>query len=258
MPKMIKGIDVSKHNGNVNFEKIKQSGIDFVILRIGYRGYLDGSLNIDTNFIQNYNRAKERGLHVGGYFFSQAKNKNEGIAEREYCLKIIKDNNIYFDYPVYIDTERANNTHSGRADKISNNDRTSALFGFCSNMESNGFYTGIYRSEQWLKTKTNYNALTIYDKWVAKWSNFAPSKNYGNYNMWQYSNNYKIDGTRFDISNAYIDFAKVIKDKGLNKIKKSKIYDVNIYNISAGDMLTFKKLCEDLKLNDFTIIEKEI
>lgn len=255
---MFKGIDVSKHNGNVNFEIVKQCGLDFVILRIGYRGYLDGSLNIDPTFIQNYNKTKKRGLHVGGYFFSQAKNKNEGIAERDYCLKIIKDNNIYFDYPVYIDTEWANNIHSGRADNISINDRTDAIIGFCSTMESNGFYTGIYRSENWLKTKLNYSDLMQFDKWIAKWSNIAPSKKYGNYNMWQYSNNYKIDGTRFDISNAYIDFAKVIKDKGLNKYRKNKIYDLNIDNISVGDMLTFKKLCEDLKLTEFSITEKEV
>lgn len=255
---MIKGIDVSKHNGNVNFEKVKQSGIDFVILRIGYRGYLDGSLNIDPTFTQNYTKAKKRGLYVGGYFFSQAKNENEGIDEREYCLKIIKDNNIYFDYPVYIDTEGSNNNLNGRADNISISARTDALIGFCSTMERNGFYTGIYRSESWFKTKLDYSQLTKYDKWVAKWSNFAPSDKYGNYNMWQYSNNYKIDNTRFDISKAYIDFAKVIKDKGLNKVRKHKIYDINIDNISVGDMLTFKNLCEDLKLTEFSITEKEV
>lgn len=255
---MIKGIDVSKHNGNVNFEKVKQSGIDFVILRIGYRGYLDGSLNIDPTFIQNYNKAKNRGLYVGGYFFSQAKNKKEGISEREYCLKIIKDNNIYFDYPVYIDTEWANNSHTGRADTISNSERTEALISFCYTMESNGFYTGIYRSESWLKTKVIYNSLTMYDKWVAKWSFYPPATNLFSYNMWQYSNNYKIDNTRFDISIAYIDFAKVIKDKGLNKVRKHKIYDINIDNISVGDMITFKKLCEDLKLTEFSITEKEV
>lgn len=255
---MIKGIDVSKHNGNVNFEKVKQSGIDFVILRIGYRGYLDGSLNIDPTFIQNYNKAKKRGLYVGGYFFSQAKNKNEGIAEREYCLKIIKDNNIYFDYPVYIDTEWANNNHTGRADNILNSDRTKAIIGFCSTMESNGFYTGIYRSESWFKTKLDYSQLTKYDKWIAKWSFYPPATNFFSYNMWQYSNNYKIDGTRFDISIAYIDFAEVIKNKGLNKVRKNKIYNINIYNISIGDMLTFKKLCDDLKLTEFSITEKEV
>lgn len=255
---MIKGIDVSKHNGNINFEKVKQSGIDFVILRIGYRGYLDGSLKIDPTFIENYIKAKKRGLYIGGYFFSQAKDKNEGIAEREYCLKIIKNNNIYFDYPVYIDTEYSNNNHTGRADNISISDRTNALFGFCYTMESNGFYTGIYRSENWLKTKVDYSQLTKYDKWIAKWSFYPPATNLFSYNMWQYSNNYKIDGTRFDISRAYIDFAKVIKDKGLNKVIKNKIYDINIYNISVGDMLTFKKLCEDLKLTDFSITEKEI
>lgn len=255
---MVKGIDVSIHNGNVNFENVKQSGIDFVILRIGYRGYLDGSLNIDPTFKQNYNKAKKRGLYVGGYFFTQAKNKNEGIAEREYCLKIIKDNNIYFDYPVYIDTEWANNSHTGRADTISNSERTNAISGFCYTMESNGFYTGIYRSENWLKTKTLYGHLTMYDKWIAKWAISAPTNKYGTYNIWQYSNNFMIDGTRFDISKAYIDFAKVIKDKGLNKVRKQKFYDINIKSISVGDMLTFKKLCEDLKLTDFTIIEKEI
>lgn len=255
---MIKGIDVSKHNGNINFERVKQNGIDFVILRIGYRGYLNGDLKIDTNFLTNYNRAKERGLHVGGYFFSQAKNKNEGREERNFCIKIIKDNNISFDYPIYIDTEYANNSHTGRADNISIVDRTFAIYEFCEIIQNNGFYVGIYRSENWLKTKLNYSALMCFDKWIAKWSNFAPSKNYGKYNMWQYSNDYIIDGTRFDISNAYIDFAKVIKDKGLNKVRKNKIYDININNISVGDMLTFKKLCEDLKLTEFSITEKEV
>lgn len=256
---MIKGIDVSKHNGNVNFEKIKQSGIDFVILRIGYRGYATGTLKIDTNFLSNYDRAKKRGLYVGGYFFSQAKNKKEGREERDFCIKIIKDNNIYFDYPVYIDTEWANNSHTGRADNISIVDRTFAICEFCKTMQiENGFYVGIYRSENWLKSKLNYSTLTSFDKWIAKWSDNAPSTQYGKYNMWQYSNNYKIDGIRFDASYAYIDFAKVIKDKGLNKVRKHKIYDINIDNISVGDMLTFKKLCEDLKLTEFSITEKEV
>lgn len=255
---MIKGIDVSQHNGNVDFKKIKQSGIDFAILRIGYRGYVNGALKIDTNFLSNYTKAKKRGLHVGGFFFSQAKNKNEGIEEREYCIKIIKDNNIYFDYPIYIDTEGSNSKLNGRADNISINERTYALIGFCSTMEKNGFYTGIYRSESWFKTKLDYSQLTKYDKWIAKWSFYPPLTNFFSYNMWQYSNNYKIDGIRFDVSHAYIDFAKVIKDKGLNKVRKRKIYDINIDNISVGDMLTFKKLCEDLKLTDFSITEKEV
>lgn len=121
----VMGIDISKHNGNIDWNAVKNSGVQYVILRCGYRGSASGVLVEDQKFKSNIQGATAAGLKVGIYFFSQAVNEVEAVEEASMTLSLIK--NYRITYPVYIDVESAN----GRADGISKAARTSVINAFC-------------------------------------------------------------------------------------------------------------------------------
>ena len=100
-----KGIDVSEWNKDINWKKVKASGVDFAIVRIGYRGYRTGKIVQDAKFLENIKGAKAAGIKVGVYFFSQAINLVEGQEEANWSINTLKANNISIDYPIIIDTE---------------------------------------------------------------------------------------------------------------------------------------------------------
>lgn len=244
---MDKGIDLSYHNGVVDFAKVKRAGISFVILRIGYRGWGDGSLQKDTRFEEYYAKAKANGLKVGGYFFSQAINYNEGKAECEFCLKILGTRTL--DYPLYIDTEHSGaSNNKGRADLISNADRTAAIKGFCEYGENNGWYVGIYASPAWFASRLNYKELMRYDKWIAKWSIFPPPTTYGDFGLWQNSNNGSINGIsgRVDLNNGYKRYPYIMEQNGLNNYGVPVKYNITAKYLTSEQADKVQELCKTL------------
>ncbi len=98
------GIDVSSHQGTIDWDAVKEAGIDFAMIRLGYRGYTQGGLALDDNYVTNIETALESKMPVGVYFFSQAVSYEEGVEEAEYVLKNIADYDVR--YPVVIDTEK--------------------------------------------------------------------------------------------------------------------------------------------------------
>ena len=129
----VMGIDISKHNGNIDWNAVKNSGVQYVILRCGYRGSASGVLVEDQKFKRNIQGATAAGLKVGIYFFSQAVNEVEAVEEASMTLSLIK--NYRITYPVYIDVESAN----GRADGISKAARTSVINAFCQTIRNSGY-----------------------------------------------------------------------------------------------------------------------
>ena len=144
------GIDISKHNGNIDWNAVKNSGVQYVILRCGYRGSASGVLVEDQKFKRNIQGATAAGLKVGIYFFSQAVNEVEAVEEASMTLSLIK--NYRITYPVYIDVESAN----GRADGISKAARTSVINAFCQTIRNSGYTPGLYANKNWLTEKDQY------------------------------------------------------------------------------------------------------
>lgn len=214
----IKGIDVSVWQGkNFDFKKAKAAGYDFVIMRASGTGYGgDGTTKyIDTNFKAYYKAAKAAGLNVGAYHYSCANTKAKGIAEAEYiyknCLK-----GRQFEYPIFIDVE---NVQWQTKDKKG---VTDAIIGFCDTLENKGYFVGVYASLYWFKTYIQNSRINRYLRWVACWQTKKPVTTF-KYGIWQYTSKLTIDGVNVDGDISYTDYAKVIKNAGLNGFTKETV-----------------------------------
>ena len=119
------GIDVSKYQSSIDWDKVKTAGVEFAIIRIGYRGYGSGALVQDPKFEEHFTNARNAGLRVGIYCFSQAVNENEAREEAQACVYVL--NGRQLDYPIYFDTE-ASGAGNGRADGLGVEDRTNVLW----------------------------------------------------------------------------------------------------------------------------------
>lgn len=197
-----KGIDVSRYQKDTNWQAVKSSGVDFTMIRVGFRGYgTEGTLNLDPLFNQNINGALSNGIDCGIYFFSQAVNYNEGVEEAKWTLDKIKGYNIT--YPIAIDTEESSaSDKTGRADNISKEDRTAAIRGFCETIRNAGYKPMIYASKYWLKDKLNMSDLQGYDVWLAHYVNGAPNNKSdydGPYTMWQYTSSGYVNGINGEV-----------------------------------------------------------
>lgn len=196
----VMGIDISKHNGNIDWNAVKNSGVQYVILRCGYRGSASGVLVEDQKFKRNIQGATAAGLKVGIYFFSQAVNEVEAVEEASMTLSLIK--NYRITYPVYIDVESAN----GRADGISKAARTSVINAFCQTIRNSGYTPGLYANKNWLTEKINTGALGGCKIWLAQYV-AAPTYG-GRYEMWQYSSRGSIAGIKgnVDLNVSYMSY----------------------------------------------------
>ncbi len=227
---VIKGIDVSEWQGNLtknNWLKVKNSGIQFAILRCGYTTYGKSKKKyVDRYFENNYKICKEIGLPIGVYYYSCATNETEAKEEANFVLSLIK--NKKFEYPVVIDTEDNHNIN-----KSTNSPVSQAFIGkykltpliktFCEIIESKGYYVSIYASTYWFKNNLILEDLKLYDKWIAQWSKTV-SVSY-KYGMWQYSSQGTVNGLsgNIDLDYAYLDYPEIMKKNGLNGFEKETI-----------------------------------
>ncbi len=182
-----KGIDVSKHNGSIDWGAVKNSGIDFVIIRCGYRGSSSGALVIDPMYTANINGAKNAGLNVGVYFFSQAVNEAEAVEEASMVLDLISPYSLQ--YPVYIDVEKSR----GRGDEISPDERTATIRAFLSTIQSAGYVGGVYSNKIWFENRINVGSLLDYKIWLAQYMD-VPTYTASRYDMWQYTSKGSVPG----------------------------------------------------------------
>lgn len=189
------GIDVSRHNGKIDWNAVKASGVDYVIIRCGYRGSSTGALIEDQNFKTNIKGATAAGLKVGVYVFSQAVDEVEAVKEASLAVSLVKGYNLT--YPIFIDTEAS----GGRADKIDKATRTAVVNAFCQTVASAGYKPGIYASKTWFEDKLNMGAVASCKIWLAQYSASPTYK--GKYDMWQYSSKGKISGINTDVDLNY-------------------------------------------------------
>ena len=161
------GIDVSKYQSNIDWEQVKTAGVKFVIIRIGYRGYGSGALVLDPMFEQHFTNARNAGLKVGVYFFSQAVNENEAREEAQGCAYVLNGRKL--DYPIYFDTE-ASGGKNGRADGLGVEDRTKCAIAFCEEVKAQGYQPGVYASTLWFRKRIDLNRLKSYSIWNAHYN----------------------------------------------------------------------------------------
>lgn len=196
------GIDVSKWNKEIDWEAVAASGVDFAIIRCGYRGSKTGALVEDPYFQQNIEQAQEAGVKVGLYFFTQATNQIEAVEEASMVLALCKGQKLAL--PIFIDTEGAGG--SGRADGLDVETRTLVCEAFCRTIENSGFNAGVYASKNWYENNLETERLEDYTIWLAQYSREATYE--GKYNLWQYTSAGTVEGigTRVDLNLCYQEF----------------------------------------------------
>ncbi len=193
------GIDVSKWNGEIDWEAVKADGVEFAIIRCGYRGASSGWLIEDPYFWQNLQGAKAAGLKVGLYFFTQAISAKEAVEEASTVISLLGEETI--DYPVYIDVEGVGGT--GRADGLDAVTRTAVCTAFCKTIENAGLEAGVYSSRYWYYNNINVAELEDYHIWLAEYRD-TPLYT-GSYEMWQYTSSGSVNGIegRVDLDIRY-------------------------------------------------------
>lgn len=203
-----KGIDVSVWQGNIDFNKVKAAGIDFVIIRAGY-----GNGNKDKWFEENYRKAKAARLHIGAYWYSYATSAAGAKQEAQSCARVLSGKQL--DYPVYFDIEEKSQLSRGK-------DFCSSLITeFCTELEKLGYYAGFYTSLSSLNSVVSDAVKKRFTVWVAQWAGKCSYS--GAYGLWQYSSKGKVSGIsgNVDMNYSYIDFPSTIKSGGFNGYGKS-------------------------------------
>ena len=192
----IKGVDISEHNGSVNFSTLKNNGVEFVIIRLGYgSNYTNQD---DKRFAENVKKAEAAGMPWGAYLYSYAKNTSMAKSEAEHALRLLKGKTPL--YGVWYDVEDP---------QLSGVDVVATSQTFCDAMENAGYYAGIYASLSWLNGSLNSSKLDKYDKWVAQWNSSCTYKKA--YGIWQHTDKLVIGGKNFDGNWAYKDYPSIIK-----------------------------------------------
>ena len=194
------GIDVSKWNGKIDWNGVKNSGISYVIIRCGYRGSTEGKLIVDSRFAENIQGANAAGLKVGVYFYSQAVDEIEAVEEASMVLDQIR--NYKISYPVFLDVESS----GGRGDKIDNATRTAVCKAFCATIQNAGYTAGVYSNKHWLETKMDASALSAYKIWMAQYAAAPTYKS--RYDLWQYRSTGSVNGIsgNVDMNISYLGY----------------------------------------------------
>ncbi|MBQ9517941.1 MAG: hypothetical protein IJR60_07685 [Eubacterium sp.] len=217
------GLDLSVHNGEIDFAKVKSAGVNFVILRAGYRGYgKSGSLAKDTRFDTYYTAAKKQGIRIGVYFYSQAISEAEAVAEANYTAQLIGSR--VPDLPVFFDYEFAG-VSDGRLDSAYNAGKlpkakmTAIVQAYCNQIEKLGYVPGVYSNTDFLNNKYNYKDLdSKYCIWNAHYTSYNSSTGRygctsyaGNMQMWQYSASGKVNGISTYVDSNFL-YEEPMKD----------------------------------------------
>ncbi len=191
----LEGIDISSYSGDINWEKVKNSGVDFVIIRIGGRGYgKEGTLYTDDRALEYIEGAHNAGLKVGGYFFSQAINVEEAVEEADYVKSILGD--IKLEFPVAYDWEIIKD-EDARTDNVSAAEATNCARAFCDRIIEHGYKTMLYSPSRELYFKYDLSRLADIDIWYCEYSDVPTF--YYQFSMWQYSSTGRVDGIDADV-----------------------------------------------------------
>ena len=187
------GVDVSSHQQDIDWELVAANGVEFAMIRVGYRGYTEGEIQPDDYFTQNIEGALAAGLDVGVYFFSQALDEKEAIDEANFVLEKIKDYPL--SYPVIFDWEDIQ--ADARTDGMDSIQLTKNALAFCGVIEKAGYRAGVYFNQRFGYEEFDLESLQDYVFWLAEY-NETPSFSY-HFQLWQYCNDGRVDGIQTDV-----------------------------------------------------------
>ena len=201
-----KGIDVSKHNGTIDWKAVKTAGIDFAMIRAANRGYgTEGNLNADDKFAENAEAALENNIDIGAYIFSEAITVEEAIEEAELVLSVIEPFDIK--YPVVIDIEDISND-TGRNEALTPSELTDVVLAFCNRIKEAGYTPMIYCNLKGFLGMLEFDRLEGIEKWYAYYGDelYFPY----DVSMWQYSASGTIPGVdgKVDLNISFKDYSK--------------------------------------------------
>lgn len=197
------GIDVSSFQGEIDWQRVKADGIEFAIIRLGYRGYGTGRMMLDDYYEANIQGALDAGLEVGVYFFSQAISEEEAVEEAQVVLENIRNYDVT--YPIIYDAEEIP-SDTARTDGLTVRQLTDNAIAFCEYIEAAGYQSMIYSNKRWLLTKLDLERLIDYDVWFAGYINI-PEYPY-DFKMWQYTESGSVDGIdgNVDMNISFMDY----------------------------------------------------
>lgn len=198
------GIDVSRYQKEVDYTRIKAQGIDFVMIRVGARGYKDGKITKDEYFEMNITNALAAGLEVGVYFYSQAVTVDEAVEEAQFVIDSINGRNVK--YPVAIDMEYVTND-SARIDTLTKDEKTLITSAFVNKIKEAGYRPMVYGNKEWLLKRIDVSKFDQSSIWLAQKADY-PDYPYV-YDMWQYTTEgelYGIEG-KVDLNICFVDYA---------------------------------------------------
>lgn len=199
------GVDVSVHQDNIDWTKVKESGIDFAMIRLGYRGYGTGEAQLDENYAENIQGARDAGLDAGVYFFSQAITAEEAVEEANLVIESLDGLDV--NYPVVYDWEIIYDD-TARTDNISVDVLTDCCVAFCETIKNAGYTPMIYQNKRTSIFKLDLNRLNDYDFWLAEY-NTEPTYYY-DFDMWQYTSTGRVPGIEgdVDLNISFKDYSK--------------------------------------------------
>ena len=243
------GIDISKWQGDFNFDKAIAEGVEFVVVK---GGGADDGLYKDKMFERNYTEAKKRGLPVGCYWFSKALTTQDAAKEADWFYANVLDGK-QFELPIYMDVEHKAMMSLGE-DKL-----TEIVKYFCERLEAKGCFVGIYSSKTYFDTKMHDDKLQAYAHWVAQWEKICTYKGEENVlGMWQFGGETnlirtnKVAGVTCDQNYMFLDYPSLIKSAGLNGFKKAAPTkkEEKPFLVQVGSVVKIKKGAKDLNTEE--------
>ena len=240
---IVTGIDVSYHNGSINWSKVKNDGIEYVILRAGYGGLSTGSLNKDSKFDSYIKGAQAVGLKVGVYFYSQATTKAKAVKEANYTLDIIKGYKL--DMPVYFDYEDYPGSYLTKKN-LSKSAKTACAAAYCDTIEAAGYEAQVYASSSWFCTELDGDKIgDKYGIWMARYFDSSVAFSYksgeenrygGKIDMWQCTSTAKVSGIKTNVDLNYwykpLSISEAAHSKDAIRMKWNQVEDAAGYEVS--------------------------
>ncbi len=206
----IKCIDISEWQGNVDFSKVKKTGVDYVILRAGFGR---DATQVDSEFEENYKKAKAAGLKAGVYWYSYAVDASDAVKEAKACLQVIKGKT--FELPVFYDMEDNSQISFGKTAL------TKMARAFLDEIKKTGFSAGIYANANWFSNYLDYDSLyKDYFVWLAQYNDVAEFK----CDIWQYTSGGKVSGVSGNVDMNIIYGDRILK-KVETPVKATESYE---------------------------------
>ncbi|MDD6010472.1 MAG: glycoside hydrolase family 25 protein [Lachnospiraceae bacterium] len=190
-----KVIDVSKFQGDIDWQRVKDDGVEAAYIRLGYRGYSSGEIVVDEKYEDNISACNELGIDCGVYFFTEAVNEEEAREEADFCIENLGEYSTAL--PIAIDVEESANLSKSRTKDLSMEQRTLNVIAFCERIREKGYEPIIYGNLKSLMIMMDISSLEDYDKWFAYYH--YPLRFPYKIKMWQYSATRKVDGIEGDV-----------------------------------------------------------